>query len=361
MANITLFLGAGASVSYDLPTTKEFLDRLRGENQTTDDQILQTLLDCPKFSDVEYLLEAIKNIREFQDSVGENYYEWLAERRNIKISLMNNSTSYGDFLEGLVNVERMVQKEMFRAYRLNTKNYRTALNKTLGPIISFLKSRSDRISVFTTNYDRAIEEYAAIWNNEYTVVDGFKRDGTRFTFQPKVFDENEVTLTRRIFLYKLHGSLNWIKKNDTIQRLDIEPIFDDDDDDYCQKMLIYPTLLPKDDLHKTPYSILFDRFKADMEKTDMLIVIGHSFRDREIRDKIREQFVRGKKKLFILSPTGKSDYDQMLSENPTSESTDKLNLNGHTRILEEKLTPETVEKIVLEIGSFLADKTDTKP
>ena len=103
-------------------------------------------------------------------------------------------------------------------------------------------------------------------------------------------------------------------------------------------------------------------FEANMEKVDVLIVIGHSLRDREIRDKIREQFVRGKKKLVILSPTGTSDYSKnMLGEDPSSESTDKPNPNDHTLILDQELTPETAEEILLKIDAFLADKTDTKP
>ena len=184
-------------------------------------------------------------------------------------------------------------------------------------------------------------------------IDGFRSElNQNFVFDPSVFEHSELESKYPIFLYKLHGSLNWFKGVDgKIQRMPVDSKLPPPN----KNLLIYPTRSPKDDSNTEPYLTLFKKFKMSMENADVLIVIGSSFRDKEIANKISEQFVNRKKQIIILSPTGMSDYCQNLlnKEYVQEQSSQILRPNRRTLILNQKFTEETSQEIVDEFKNFL--------
>ena len=266
--------------------------------------------------------------------------------------------SYDQFLENLTDVKRKLQEAIFNALKLDKQKAFSSPHHTHSTIIDFLKSHSDRTSVFTTNYDCVIEEYMKQCEQEYMLVDGFKLTGQILEFHPEVFHENYDPSPRPVFLHKLHGSLNWAKIDGKIQRAPAE--LHSDDVGY-QNMLIYPTLSPKDNASDLPYSALFKLFEMNMRDADALIVIGFSFRDKKIAKTINEAFVNGKKKLVIVSPDGIDDYYKNLRgedapQNLQEPFDDEFKPNDRTLILNRTLDSETTVKIFSKIGDFLAGK-----
>ena len=75
-----LFLGAGASVPFDKPTTSELKERLQGETSSLNEEILQSFLSNPEYSDIEYVFQAIRDIKKFGKSKGGEYF--FTEGRN---------------------------------------------------------------------------------------------------------------------------------------------------------------------------------------------------------------------------------------------------------------------------------------
>lgn len=145
------------------------------------------------------------------------------------------------------------------------------------------KSKQSRLKIFTTNYDRAFEEAAA--EGSYVIIDGFSFTQPR-KFSGKYFDydvvirENSRTSSTENFasnvfhLYKLHGSVNWEKRDSEIVQID-KPL---------KAMMIYPNSNKYESSYEQPYFEMMSRFQSELRKngTSTLICIGFSFADKHI-------------------------------------------------------------------------------
>lgn len=144
------------------------------------------------------------------------------------------------------------------------------------------EASTGEIFVFTTNYDRAVE--VPFWQNlvtdTYELVDAFSQNGAG----PPVFDADEYERSPEtgevlVKLYKLHGSLHWHRQGNRI--------LGSAGDEYVERnALIYPLQNQKDDL-PYPFGELLHRFQEALEqRIGTLLVIGSSFRDRHIRERV---------------------------------------------------------------------------
>ena len=145
------------------------------------------------------------------------------------------------------------------------------------------KSKQNRLKIFTTNYDKAFEEAGA--EGGYVIIDGFSFTQPR-KFSGKYFDydivirENSRTSSTENFannvfhLYKLHGSVNWEKKDNDIIQIDSP----------AKAMMIYPNSNKYESSYEQPYFEMMSRFQSELRKngTSTLICIGFSFADKHI-------------------------------------------------------------------------------
>lgn len=151
------------------------------------------------------------------------------------------------------------------------------------------KTKQSRLKIFTTNYDRAFEEAGA--KGGYVIIDGFSFTQPR-KFSGKYFDydivvrENSRTSSTENFasnvfhLYKLHGSVNWEKRDTEIVQIDSP----------SKAMMIYPNSNKYESSYEQPYFEMMSRFQAELRKggTTTLINIGFSFADKHIFTMINE-------------------------------------------------------------------------
>lgn len=156
------------------------------------------------------------------------------------------------------------------------------------------KTRQVPINIFTTNYDlyneNALDELGFMYNN------GFLGSARR-VFNPNSYNyvvvEN-LGLSRDVWksvsnfinLYKIHGSINWIKDegsaSDTphILEKDIELIKSRNKYD---SIMIYPTPQKDRTTLMIPYSDLFRMMQNNLlKKNSVLISLGYSFGDEHI-------------------------------------------------------------------------------
>lgn len=156
------------------------------------------------------------------------------------------------------------------------------------------KTRQVPINVYTTNYDlyneNALDELGFMYNN------GFLGSAQR-VFNPNSYNyvlvEN-LGLSRDVWksvsnffnLYKIHGSINWIKEEkpetDTphILEKDIELIRERKRFD---SLMIYPTPQKDRTTLMVPYSDLFRMMQNNLlKKNSVLITLGYSFSDEHI-------------------------------------------------------------------------------
>jgi len=348
---IALFLGAGASVVYEKPTTKEFKKRLADKNygNAEVDSILSSFLNLNDFLDVEYILKSIDDLIEFSTTFGGQYLSHLeneSEGRSRIYHFHNGMHSeYKNFIENLKLLKENLENEVFQQYSWNHEKD-NLLNKIFEPIIGQLDAMNNTIKIFTTNYDQAIEVFCGQKNN-FHCNDGFKLDDSarHFLWNDGNYDEIDVEGKINFQLYKLHGSLTWKNHiNYGIERTTFERKLNDPN--YDKDFLIYPSLSPKDGVVDQPYATIRKKFKDFLLESDVCIVIGFSFRDDHLND-IFKEFLSIGKKLITISPSSfeniKKLFEQPLLYNETEN---EFNLKSHNVVgLKKEVSEQTIQQV----------------
>ena len=295
--NILLFLGAGASVPFGMPTTKEFKDRLLAMPEFKDHGIMKELLSVPDYEDIEHVLRGIEDI----EAIGKCGKKFLNSLK--ATDKQYSKLDFGKMLEELDLCRKNINKYVYEFYSFDKS--KKGMVKT--HYDSLLKSIFvGKINIATTNYDQIIEKYVRC-NKDKIPCDGFKdnKSTNEYIFHQNNFNKNKNN-EKITNIYKLHGSLNWKKINGDI----IRQVKEEQNRNESENMLIYPTLDPKDGLDEEPFTIINNKFKKQINITDVCIVVGYSFRDFHIND-IFEKFVRSGKELIIISPTVESDLQDV--------------------------------------------------
>jgi len=150
-----------------------------------------------------------------------------------------------------------------------------------------------KTNIFTTNYDlyseKALDELGILYSN------GFSGFVERY-FNPAVFnyafaEQMELSnskwnvIDNFIYLYKLHGSINWIESDKQNHLFNVQEV--QDLDKITGKVMIYPTPMKHMATLASPYSDLFREFqKKIMQDKTILVVMGYSFSDEHINNLI---------------------------------------------------------------------------
>lgn len=367
-----MFLGAGASTPFGKPTTSQLRTKLiskHGNNRGYD--YLQTILSCPIFEDVEHILKTIRDFASIHSTAysGE-FLNWLGRESLLMVRLNSGMYNYDNFMKSFDNIQSIIEDEVFSSYSWNKNESDPIATQILTPFLELIKTKSDEIVVFTTNYDRAVEEFCS-GDNNYFCVDGFKlhEDSGRFLWNDGDYSYADKNGKTNVFLYKIHGSLNWKKhRNYGIERTPFE-LRQPKDDNYEDDLLIYPTVSPKEEANgKEPHNTILKKFDQAMKSIDVCIVIGFSFRDEHVNDKFKEFVDRGG--VFItISPSSQYDFrTRILNHKPTKEeqqvwenspyarltgTKSKDSKNWNITFLQKKLEVGTIKEIIHDIQRIL--------
>lgn len=292
---VSLFLGAGASAMFGKPTTAEFLKVL--PQHLTDDMrpFHDYLVNSLEFRDIEYVLQATKDMGSFaQTEIG----EWVLPQ----MPLPNQSHRSGEFLQLSSRLEHQIESIIKSYYTWNHAHNPTLLD-VYNQIFSNLRSQTDSVTVFTTNYDTAIEMYCI--KSGRTCVDGFVDERGYRTWTGNFDAQNADNPIR---LYKLHGSLDWKLHREfgIIQSLEVG-----NNPNIVKDIMIMPTRSPKEEEKATPFSEIFGLMKTEFQNQDACIVVGYSFRDEGV-NAVFEEFIRDKKAMIVISPTVIKDLSNNL-------------------------------------------------
>lgn len=270
---IALFLGAGASVPYGKPTTPQLREKLiKKHGHSTNDSFLQSFLDCNEFEDIEHLLQSIKDLTELFNEYGGKYLIWYGNRGQLTFNTNRGNISFGDFVKEFPKIQHIFEDEVFDNYSWN-HDFDNILPKIFDPIFNLLQTHSDKIRIFTTNYDRSIEEYCSSDNN-FRCIDGFKlaTDSQRYLWNDGNYSYFDTDTSKiNVYLYKIHGSLSWKRhKKYGIERTTSEA--KPTDSNYIEDFLIYPTVSPKDGYEIEPYVTIRKQFDNFMKEAEICIV-----------------------------------------------------------------------------------------
>ena len=312
---IGLFLGAGASVPYGKPTTKEFKSILLNKYTNTDKYpYLIHLLDHEKLEDIEQVLQCLKETKIFlENGWGKEFFSTRNEQYTTPIcgNYKNSTIDFTNdfFISEIKTIQTIIQDEIFEQYTWNeNKQINLVLTTLLDNLFSII-NKNNEINIFTTNYDNAIETYRNENKYKYKLVDSFSHDDetSEYFWNNNFISDSNKT---HIFLHKLHGSLDWQDDNKRIFKTKMEA---KSAIETQRNVLIYPTLSPKEEEQQEPYKSLIHRFKKFVQNSDVFIVIGYSFRD-SLNDTFLDFLKKGNKKLIVISPSASDEVHSNLLE-----------------------------------------------
>ena len=178
-----------------------------------------------------------------------------------------------------------------------------------------------RANIFTLNYDLAFEYACDELGIEY--INGFVGFNER-NFRPEVYNydfffpgdttEGKVRRIERVIkYYKLHGSLNWVYKNQNknnpygLYEIPIELVRMKltNETNNLGDIMIYPTSSKKEYTLNFPYSELFRKFADRLQQPEaVLFVVGYSFYDEHVNDIIYQALANPSFTLIIVDFNG---------------------------------------------------------
>lgn len=345
MMKIALFLGAGASAPFGMPTTAKLREKLQNFNYANvDEEILQSFLTESKYPDIEYVLQAVRDILKFSRSKGGDYF--FTHGKNGIFRYQKGTVPFDTFIGKVVQAESALEDFVYENYRWKP-SYQSQVREIYGIVFEFLKKHSDSIRIFTTNYDRILEEFCH-FHGDYQLVDGFDRNPphSEISRWAGKFDIEKSKGLTNVYLYKLHGSLNWkehidhgiIKTNEESKS---------SDSNFKRNLVVMPTLSPKEEEEAEPFRSIISEFMNYLDKADACIVIGFSFRDQRINE-IFKKFYQSGKALVVLSPHSMENVCENLLSFDVPKHYDKKRVSyqapvaGHVWCLPHELDAQNI-------------------
>lgn len=363
---IGLFLGAGASAPFGMPPTVELRNKLQKFTYNdVEEEILQSFLTESKFLDIEYVLQAVRDIIEFSRSKGGNYF--FTHGKDGIFRYQKGTVPFDTFINKVVQAETSLEDFVYENYRWKTSSEELLL-QIYDKIIEFLKNHSNSVNIFTTNYDRVIEEYCRL-REKYQCIDGFERQPPHSEISQWTGNFNvkkNPNGPENIYLYKLHGSLNWKERANygIVKTLEEGKT---PDLNFIRNLVVMPTLSPKIEEEQDPFKTIISNFIKFMKNADACIVIGFSFRDDRLNG-IFKSFIENGKVLIIISPSSMEKTCKNLLKVDVPKDFDKSMVIKHAPIdgnvwciphkLDEKSIPHDLEIAWANIKNTIEPQTN---
>lgn len=278
--NVLIIAGAGTSIELGVPSmvglAEEFVEHSR--QWDVEPELVGRILG--EEPDIEHLIEELDHICSAKSSLQ---------------AIGETSIEFSRFDKVRAEVEWFIQHAAERVLP------REAALVWAGVLRA---AHSHRLTIVTTNYDRAIELAA---NSERVQVDdGFKFVGDRETAQWVGFSRSDIPIQ----LVKLHGSTDWYaeaKSGRPIKLRHPMPLFG-------RAMLQLPDssrlgsalILPSREklLTREPYPRLSQTFLNAIDSCELAVVVGSSLRDPHLRG--AAQSVAQRVPTFVVNPEGSS-------------------------------------------------------
>lgn len=142
--------------------------------------------------------------------------------------------------------------------------------------------RDSPAEIFTPNYDLLFEQ--ALEQHPLPHFDGFV--GSREPWFDLASIEHDTIPARWTRLWKLHGSINWEKNEETVNGNKITRVVRVTREAAAGKVMIFPSHLKYDQSRRMPYLAMLDRLRAFFHGKDAprLVVCGYSFLDDHLNE-----------------------------------------------------------------------------
>ncbi len=302
-----LFIGAGASTPLGYKTTDQFITEVRNMSLgKSEKEVFDFFARYPNIT-IEDIIRALDlRIKESKDPLLKQ--EAFSPHRTTQDSLTPEATQKLDelFSSTYASLKNKIVSQLYIAY--GDKPELDKAWEIYQDYIHVIREQNDNmVPIFTTNYDKVIESLENIPGSSIDrVVRGFKelgknepRKGTHRNpiWSPEEAFDQEPGVDK-LFLFKLHGSLNW--RRDIYHELrEAEEGLFELRGYWRENVLIPPGTY--DFQYGEPYQSLRTYFEGYLGKARTCVVIGYRFDDPTIRDIFIRSLERDLR-LIILNP-----------------------------------------------------------
>lgn len=255
-------------------------------------------------------------------------------------------------------------------------------------LVSFLMSFAsrtgtrDRLSIFTTNYDRLIEAGAELaglhlldrFLGTLTPIFRSSRLDLDMHYNPPGIRGEPRYLEGVAHFVKLHGSVDWVQTDKDIRRIGL-PFGADAVEPYLQapglsgatahKLMIFPNAAKDRETADYPYVELFrDLAAAACRPNSTLVTYGYSFGDEHINRVIRDMLTIPSTHLVVIAyddPLGRvmQTYDQINRPSQLSLLIGPA-LADLTALTENYLPKAAIDKTTFRMSELLKQRFATK-
>lgn len=320
--NLSFLLGCGCSsymseeVEVGIPTmapmAKEFYEKVLEASDITwlNSELKLDVASSDFSNNLEKFLGTLHSIYFFFESTNQ-YSSHQALRIRYTIDLARNF-----LLRKCLNEENRKSEADLELINLYKSFYRKLL---------YRNSNLLKPNIFTTNYDLYSE--IALDGLGIHYVNGFS-GGIKKYFNPTIFNyalAEKMDLSQSkwsvidnfVYLYKIHGSINWIQDDEDSKLFRVREIQESSYDSLASQevIMIHPTPLKQNASMGSPYSDLFREFqKKLMQNNNVLITIGYSFNDEHINNLIYQAFTIPSFRLIVLGDQKVSNEIEKLQQ-----------------------------------------------
>lgn len=306
--SIIFLLGAGASVDAGIMHARQMTDDI--EHKVKDHTDFKPFKDLynylkssiiyqrgleGKFYDhnvtIEDLLNALSDLNQKHQN---KLYPFIG---SWNIHLLNVA---GKDFENISKLDQNIRHQLFSW--LNITRYDDSYYfKGLG---NFAKETGSPIRIFTLNYDLCVEK--ALEKHRFKIELGFDDVGTWEATRFDRNNNNDNTTDTEIYLYKLHGSIDWIREKDngnTLRKCDTPQ---------AEPELIFGSTTKLNSLD--PYLFYVHEFRkySLLEPLRLIVAIGYSFSDDYINRLIGQALSKNKfARVLVVSPNAANSIEQI--------------------------------------------------
>jgi len=325
---LIIFLGAGASRVFGIPTMMEFIevfDKEMEENslynevkntfsrEDFDLEVLMTILD-----------DLSKDQKELRRTMSPQTSDFLLRKpREEALNYISNEKVKKTAKESLSNLKGVIRRECFvavqekvdmilevydRFFSLTTKVHPSKYTSGDGNS----KYPSD-LKIFTTNYDTCMETY--LNRRQITFTQGIVRRYGYNVFDVDSFNDSNAN----VGVFKLHGSVDLFRKNRQIRQLSAfryEKGVTHLGEYFGEELMRYPIEFGGyQHIIESPFLDLFRLFRDRIRNDGMWILVGSSFRDITIcsimNDVLRSKRVSEYPKIVFVNPSAQKIIDRL--------------------------------------------------
>lgn len=311
MAKVVLFTGAGASYPLELPTTEVLFRKIKQkEINVSKQELFNAISNLENVRDIEHIWYILEKMEEI-DKINQEF-PFLGNYARI-LYPPNVNKEWQPTINDIKNLKISIENIIFQQYTLPIDKAPDAII-LYKKIIDYMITQNETdntidIPVFTTNYDRILDEVGSDLHERlgFKIIDGFEEQGRKpLLWNEKVFSKSKGK--QNYFAFQLHGSLKWrINSAGNIVKLDSEDI-QRNSKTHPQRLLIYPGSIKNPD--RDPFQTLHVQLKSYLKVAEKCIVIGFSFRDSHLNEVFFESMKNNPRlKVIIVSPNAQKNLN----------------------------------------------------